>query len=272
VIEILLDGAEQQVYIPFMRDPIKQTDKLISKLSESPLWVFGWGLFLTSLTFIGSVVLDLNEQNANIAKYNALSHTYQLNDRKKAGTIKALELVLGATNEASLFFNNNIQSQNDIASIPGPVLDKGLELIDTARAGVNTETGVLSALHFDDSGLNQFVDGFKSDLNALDKLLKTKELIYKKIKAKNFEEAKSQLAQLETQDYAKERQLSAASIRAEAFDTETQLKAEEANADLQLHQAHVTSYKLKLYLLLPMSMIVGAFAVIVIRKFRSVVT
>jgi hypothetical protein len=253
-------------------DPIKQADKLIRKLSESPLWVFGWGLFLTSLTFIGNVVIDLNEQNANIAKYNALSHTYQLNDRKKAGTIKALELVLDATNEATDFFKDNIQSQTDIASIPDHVLDKGLELIGVARTGVNTEIGVLSVLHFDDSGLNQFVDGFKNDLNTLDGLLATRESICKNIKGKKFEEVRSQLAKLETQDYEKERQLRAFLVRASAFDTETQLKAEEADADLQLHQAHITSYKLKLYLLLPMSMIVGAFAMIVIRRVKSVVT
>ena len=127
---------------------------------------------------------------------------------------------MDANIKASEFFNDNIRSQHEVSSIPDDVLDKGLELIDVSRTAVNTEIGVLSALHFDDSGLNQFVDGFKNDLNALDELF----------------------------------------------------KAEEADADLQLHRAHISSYKWKLYLLLPMSMIVGAFAVIVIRKFKSVVT
>src|SRR5215471_12502220 len=93
-------------------DPIKETDKLITKLSKSPLWVYGWGLFLTSLTFISGVFLDLNEQNANIAKFNSLTHTYEFDARKTAGTTETLKVVWTAATEAVSYFADNIQSRD----------------------------------------------------------------------------------------------------------------------------------------------------------------
>jgi len=252
-------------------DPVKQTDREIDKLSKSPLWVFGWGLFLTSLTFISGVVLDLNEQNAYIAKYNSLAHTYELDNRKPEMVKKTLALVMDGTLKAETHFADNVERQSDLASIREDVINEGLFLVTSARKAVNAELGVFSTLHFNDAGLNLFVEGFKADMEALDDLLATKESIYQKIKDKKFAEVRTELDKLKVPDYRKERQLNAFSHRVNAFDAESKLKKDEYDADLQLQSAHLRSFRYKFYLVLPMSMIVGAFAVMVIKKFKRIV-
>lgn len=249
---------------------VTRTDKEIKTLSKSPLWVFGWGLLLTSLTFISNVLIDLNEQNANIAKFNSLSHIYELDERKTTGTKDALLLVVKGALDAASYFSDHVQKQPRIDQIPNEVVEEASRLIAEARGGINAELSVLSSLHFTDPQLTSHIEGFKTDLESLDEYFATKESICKSIAEKKFTDAQSELDKLKTRDYKKERQLQAFPTRVQAFERESQLKREASDADLQYHDAQLTTFRYKVYLLLPMSGIVGAFAAIVLKRFRKV--
>lgn len=249
--------------------PLRSAEDFITKRSKSPLWIFGWGLVLMSLTTIFGVVVDLNEQNAHIAKFNSLAHTYEGDARRTAIITKTLELVLDASIEALGHFAEDILARRqDLASISPDVLQKQLQLIITARRGVNAELSVLSSLQFNDPSFTPFVGGFQSDMEALDEILASKETICQNLLDKKYDEAKTALEKLQQRDYRKERQLNAASLRMSSLEFTVRIKEEAYAAELQLQQARLRSFKLRYYLVLPLSGIVGLFAAIAIGSYR----
>ena len=250
--------------------PLRAAENFITKRSKRPLWVFGWGLVLMSVTTIFGVVVDLNEQNAHIAKFNSLAHTYEGDGRRTAIITQTMGLVLDASIEALGFFVENISTKRqDLASISPDVLQKQLQLIVTARRGANAELSVLSSVQFNDSSFTPFVGGFQSDMEALDEILAEKEAICQKLLDKKYDEAKAALEKLRQFDYKKERQLNAASIRMSSLENTVRLKEEAYAAELQLQQARLRTFKLRYYLVLPLSGIVGLFAVIAIGSYRK---
>ncbi|MET0649340.1 MAG: hypothetical protein ABW208_22245 [Pyrinomonadaceae bacterium] len=253
-------------------DPINETDKLVSRLSKRPLWAAAGTLFMASLYFMGTVFWDLNEQNANIAKFNSLAHTYQMDGRKAATITATLNLVWGAAVEAASHFSSNIEASNNTHSITDDVLGEGLGLIHECRNGINTEISVLSTLHFDDQGFTQYVEGFQKDLEALDQMLATKELIYNLLGEKKHAEAETELKKLKTDPaYLRERQFQTALLRVRAFQNIAERKREEYAAELDLQKARIDSFRVKVYLLLPVAGYAGAFAVIAIKRWKRAV-
>jgi len=250
-------------------NPISEINKLIHTLSKRPLWVFAWGLLIPSLYFVGSVFWDLNEQNAHIAKVNSLAHTYEMDARKTATLTATMNLVWGAAVEAASYFSLNVEANNNIQSIPNDVLEQGRQLISKCRNGINAELAVLSTLYFDDQGFSQYVEGFEKDLEALDQILATKESTYTLLEEKKYVEAETELKKLKTDpDYLRERNLNAALLRVSAFQNLAKRKGDDYAAELNLQKARLKSFRVKVYLLFPVAGYVGAFAVIVIKRFK----
>src|SRR5438034_605400 len=250
-------------------DPLSDINNLIRKFSKYPLWVFAWGLFGSSLYFIWGVFWDMSEQNGNIAKFNSLAHTYEMDGRKSATLTKVMIRVWGAAVETASYFASNIEASDNIQAIPHDILDHGHRMTVDCREGINAALAVLSTLHFDDQGFNQYVEGFERDLDALDQMLATKEATYKLLEEKKYVEAETELQKSKTEhDYLRERQLNAASLRTSAFQDLAKRKADDYTAELGLQKARLQSYRFKVNSLIFVAGYVGAFTVILIKRLK----
>gem|GEM_PF-4666042 len=248
-------------------DPIGETDKFIAWLSKSPIWKFAWGILIAVVVFIGGVFWNLNEENANIEKFNSLSHSFEMDSRRTELLKRTMSLVWSALVEEAKYFSSKVEGSRNLASIPHDAVDEGFRLVRESRGGISAELSLLSSLNFEDSGLKPFVTGFQQDMEALNERLATKELIYRRLKEKKYAEAQKELKKWQdTSDYRKEGELNTALLRVQSFDNALELKKEHDTAERGLEEARLKSFERKVYLLFPAGGYVGLFFVMLMRK------
>jgi len=116
-------------------DPIGETDKFIAWLSKSPIWKFAWGILIAVVVFIGGVFWNLNEENANIEKFNSLSHSFEMDSRRTELLKRTMSLVWSALVEEAKYFSSKVEGSRNLASIPHDAVDEGFRLVRESRGG-----------------------------------------------------------------------------------------------------------------------------------------
>ena len=105
---------------------ISRTDTFIAALKKRPLWSAAGAFCMICLTFLSSLIWNLDEARARAEAYNAKARTAWMTGRKLETITKTLTLIWSDALSSHEFYSKNVEKRNDRGAIPRSILEEGL--------------------------------------------------------------------------------------------------------------------------------------------------
>ncbi len=143
----------------------------VKKASKNPLWVFGWAVFITCITYSTNFIVDYPSQIAiidnNAVRFNTYSQDYNESLQVHEILKESYDSFINVTNE----YNAIIAKLNNKTSVSKDEVSTALAHAKSTKDSLSVATGTLQGVDFNNDVLDKYVLGFIENISGKQKIV-----------------------------------------------------------------------------------------------------